>query len=114
MNLSDWIAIAVAAIVTPDKPPWWDVAWSTWGLLAVGVAASLIAYFTLKDIKAQTVNATKAAEAAEKSANALISAERAWVMVGIAPHTISRTEGSEETGISFEFHYKNEGRTPAG
>jgi hypothetical protein len=103
MNLSDWIAIAVAAIVTPDKPPWWD-----------GVAASLIAYFTLKDIKAQTVNATKAAEAAEKSANALISAERAWVMVGIAPHTISRTEGSEETGISFEFHYKNEGRTPAG
>jgi hypothetical protein len=67
----------------PQKPPWWDVAWSTWALVVVGIFAAYIALRTLSDIKEQTVNATKAANAAEKSANAVISAERAYVIADV-------------------------------
>jgi hypothetical protein len=52
----------------PEKPPWWDVAWSTWALVVVGVIAAYIALRTLADIEEQT-NATKiAANAAQKTA----------------------------------------------
>src|SRR5438552_3606304 len=35
----------------PEKPPWWDVTWPTWGLVIVGLVAACIALWTLGDIK---------------------------------------------------------------
>jgi hypothetical protein len=52
-----------------EKPPWWDVTWGTWGLVIVGFFGTLAAVWTLVTIHRQT--------------NALISSERAWVLVEI-------------------------------
>jgi|HubBroStandDraft_2_1064218.scaffolds.fasta_scaffold102344_2 hypothetical protein len=95
-----------------EKPPWWDVAWSTWVLVAVGVVAACIGLKTLADIKRQT--------------NALISGNRSWVTVdvekvpgmggltdlsgiemGVGP---VRTEG---TAFPVRIICRNDGKTPA-
>jgi hypothetical protein len=52
----------------PEAPPWWDVAWSTWALVVVGVVAAYIALGTLSDIRKQTEVSKIAADAARKSA----------------------------------------------
>lgn len=73
--------MTVAAALFQNPPPWWDVAWSTLALVGVGVATAWIAIRTLKDIKKQTKNTEIAAKAALGNAEAVISAERSWVMV---------------------------------
>jgi hypothetical protein len=81
----------------PEIPPPWDVAWSTWGLVFVGLTASGVAYFTLKDIKKQTQNT-------EESVRALVAAERSLVMVemrdipGITMVAIGEHLGAPNTG----------------
>src|SRR5712664_2434610 len=52
----------------PEKPPWWDVAWSTWALVVIGIVTAYIALGTLSDIKKQTEATKYAADAARKSA----------------------------------------------
>lgn len=97
---------------SPERSPWGDV--PAWLLVFVGAVAAWIAIRTLDDIKKQTVNATKAAESAEKSANALIASERAWVMTFVDPVTVIFKSGvrADESSLSFELIYQNEGRSP--
>jgi len=98
-----------------EKPPWWDVAWSTWGLLAVGVVATYLALKTLRDLKEQTKIARTAADAALKNAEAVIIAERAWIMVELewAPGNARRMVSSSTTGVPIRLIYTNEGKTVA-
>ena len=95
-----------------EKSPWGDV--PTWLLVVVGGVAAWIALRTLNDIKKQTTNATKAAEAAEKSANALIASERAWVMTFVDPITVNFQNAvrADESSLRFQLIYQNEGRSP--
>ena len=115
------ILILVCALARTDAPPepeksaWGDV--PTWLLVIVGGVAAWIALRTLDDIKKQTINATKAADAAEKSANALIASERAWVMA-FAEHESVRikitlsSNGDEDSTLAFVLSYQNEGKSP--
>lgn len=103
-----------------EKPPWWDVAWSTLALVAVGVVTAWIAIRTLADIKKQTRNTEIAASAALRNAQAVIDAERAWVMVelGWIPGSAGRMPGASidrgpHTTVAIRFKYTNEGKTIA-
>ena len=73
--------VLISTFAAPEEPPWWDVAWSTWALVGVGVATAYIAIKTLRDIKKQTKNTEIAALAALRNAEAVINAERSWIMV---------------------------------
>lgn len=111
----------------PEKPPWWDVAWSTWALVGIGIVAAYIGLRTLADIKKQTKNAKITAEAAQQTADAallnakaVISAERAWIMVELdwVPANPKRALGSSTnrepyTSAAIRFIYTNEGKTIA-
>ncbi len=102
-----------------QKPPWWDVAWSTWVLVVVGAIAAWIAVRTLRDIKKQTRNTAIAAEAAEKNAEAVVNAERAWIMTTIDHADLVHIQDTEnlQTGeftsvVYLTLNYKNVGRIP--
>jgi hypothetical protein len=73
-------------------------------LVAVGIAGIWVAVCTLKDIQKQTENAGLAARAAQASANALVNAERPWIVVTPTPSS---------DGWSCTFDARNFGRTPA-
>jgi hypothetical protein len=107
-----------------EIPPWWDVAWSTWALVFIGGLAAWIALRTLRDIKKQTINTTKAADAALLNAQAIISSERAWIMVELewVPACPRITHGASAqvgvgirayTSAGIRFKYTNEGKTIA-
>jgi hypothetical protein len=107
-----------------QRPPWWDVAWSTWALVGVGVVAAYLALRTLSDIREQTKNTKVAADAALLNAQAVINAERAWLMVDLdwvpACPKITLGSGSERgsairhyTSAGVRFKYTNEGKTIA-
>jgi hypothetical protein len=103
-----------------EKPPWWDVAWSTWALVGVGVVAAYLALRTLTDIQKQTKNTKVAADAALLNAQAVINAERAWVMVelqklpGIGIRFLGdSTQRGPHTSVRFRLAYTNEGKTVA-
>lgn len=126
-----------------DKPPWWDVAWATWTLVVVGLAGTIAAIWTLVTIRRQTIaierqvheirntslqtdrlieESTKQSIAAKKSADALISTERARIMVQLewVPGYPKITHGTSSvrdgpakfyTSASIRFVYTNEGKT---
>src|SRR5208337_2598145 len=101
--MANILCVLTLALALQEKPlampPWWDVAWSTLALVVVGVAGTIAAVVTLRTIKRQTnaietqvremqntgsqtdrliEEATKQSIAAKRSAEALISSERAW------------------------------------
>jgi hypothetical protein len=89
---------------------------SSFGLLLVGIAGVIIAICTLKKISAQTGSAIKTARAAKKSADALINAERAWIMVDIEwankrPYVV--THAGPRTEIDILLICRNQGKSPA-
>jgi hypothetical protein len=103
----------------PQNPPWWDVAWSTWALVVVGAIAAWIAVRTLKDIRKQTRNTAIAAEAAARNAEAVVNAERAWIMTTIdnADHAHIQDTENLQTGeftsiVHLTLNYTNVGRIP--
>jgi hypothetical protein len=112
-------------VVLQEKPPsWWDVAWSTWALVGVGIVAAYLALRTLSDIQKQTKNTKIAADAALLNAQAVINAERAWVIVDLdwIPACPKITHGSSSergyairqyTSTGVRFRYMNEGKTIA-
>src|SRR5579859_6888843 len=77
----------------PERPAWWDVAWSTWALVLVGTAAALLAQRTLSDIRKQTINSKIAADSALLNAQAVINAERAWVIAELVPLCTKLSDG---------------------
>lgn len=99
-------------VLLPVKPPWWDVAWSTWALVGVGIAAAYIGLKTLSDIKKQT--------------KALISGNRSWITVDVekVPGMGGVMDGhgsemgvgpvmTESTGFFARITCRNDGKTPA-
>jgi len=95
---------------TEQKPPkfplpeWTDAFWSNWALVLITGGAVWYAKETLKDLKVQTSNAGKIAEAALLNAQAVINSERPWVLV--------TAERSEKIG-NFLIKATIKGRTPA-
>ncbi len=107
-------------------PGWWDIYWPTLALVVVGLVGTVIAVCTLLDIRRQTKNAENTALAAQKSAEAallnaqaLINAERAWIVVtvenvpGFSGTVITGEsgDGTRSTSARFRLKYTNEGRT---
>lgn len=100
----------------------WAVFWATIGLVAVGIAASLIAFCTLEDIRSQTHNAKIAAIAARDNAQAVLNSERAWIMAeldwvpGMAVlydvNTVEAHQRNQYISGSFRLTCRNEGKTP--
>jgi hypothetical protein len=97
--------------------------WSNWALVIVGIGAVIAAIITLRTLNQQTIAATKAAEA-------LVSSERAWVVVELIPLAIRFSDGQwYRTGgvrvplnteeivrgehLRYELKVTNMGRTPA-
>jgi len=62
-------------------PPWTDPFWPSWVMVIITGVAVWVAFGTLNDLKEQTAVAKTNAEAAKKSADALIDAERPWLFV---------------------------------
>jgi type II secretory pathway pseudopilin PulG len=63
-------------------PPVWDIYWPTLGLLIAAGIATWVGLQTLSDIKEQTDLAKLTAEATANQAKALITGQRAWIVVG--------------------------------
>jgi hypothetical protein len=91
--------------------------WSNWALVIVGIGAVIAAIWTLRTLNQQTIAARKAAEA-------LVSSERAWVMVdvqrqpgaGFILDGTSTDRGGNQlyhTGASVRCVCSNQGKTPA-
>lgn len=59
----------------------WRINWSNWALVAVAIGAAKIAFDTLKSIKTQGEIAMKSANAAERSADALIQEKVPYLFV---------------------------------
>jgi hypothetical protein len=131
-------ALIVAA--TPEKPPWWDVAWSTWALAIIGFFGTIAAVWTLLTIRRQTQaietqvsemrktgiqtdelirEATVQSVAATRSAEALINSERAWVDGEFVKPEATK-DWLEPDKVNpyisdpgYELKISNRGRTPA-
>jgi hypothetical protein len=101
-------------------PAWTDPFWSNWALVLITGIAVWAALRTLDDLKTQTRLSKIAADAAKKSADAafvnaqaVINAERAWI-IGVPAE---ETEGVHLFGHpahvpKCEIGIKNSGRTP--
>jgi len=101
-------------------PPLTDSFWSNWALVLVGIVAAWIALETLGDLKEQTSTAKTSAEAAKKSADAaflnaqaVINAERAWI-IGIPEDETDSVQlfGPSSYVPQCQIGIKNSGRTP--
>src|SRR5258705_405357 len=107
-------------------PPWWDVAWSTWALVFVGLGGTVAAAWTLRTIRRQTAaiesqvaevkstsrqtdrlieEATRQSIAAKRSADAIINSERAWIHLELARESPLRA--------NYTLRAVNLGRTPS-
>jgi hypothetical protein len=113
-----------------EKATWWLV-YVTGALVLVGIVASLIALFTLNDLRKQSNTATISAIATETSAaaallnaKAFINSERAWVEIEISnryshfdPSSGEEFSGfdpnGEQTITSYVVEVTNYGRTVA-
>jgi hypothetical protein len=84
----------------------WPPEWANWALVIVGIWAACIAIGTLKQIRAETEHSGKLAKAALLHAQAVINAERPWMLV---EYEWKNTEGLEGIG----FYAINKGETPA-
>ena len=81
----------------PDKPPWWDVAWSTWALVVVGGLGVFSALLTLRILRKQT--------------NALMNADRSLVLI-LWENNIHAVKSRDTMSICFNWHFKNAGKSP--
>jgi hypothetical protein len=86
---------------------------SNWPVVVVGLLGIVVAWWTLEDIKKQTLNTAHAVAAIDKHANAAllnakaaINAERPWMLI---EYEWRKTEGLEGIG----FYAVNKGETPA-
>jgi hypothetical protein len=107
---------------TPEcpLPKWTDPFWPNWALVVVTVLAVWAAFGTLADLREQTGAARTSADAAKKSADAaflnaqaVINAERAWI-IGIAAEETGNVQlfGPPAHVPKCEVGIKNSGRTP--
>jgi hypothetical protein len=97
---------------------------TNWPLLVAAIGGIVVAVYTLNTVKDQTGATRIAAEAAKKSADALIATERAWVMAQIdgdrrkwSDGNVHIVEGSgtsgDSTGTWIILSCHNEGKSPA-
>jgi hypothetical protein len=117
-------AMRFALVVPASEPSYWHKIISpevlpTWILMVVGTVGTIVAVVTLLSIRSQQKDTQKAllfsrksAVAAGRSANALMSAERAWVVVEM-PERIRTLEGNDDTTtiVNLTLKYENAGRT---
>jgi hypothetical protein len=99
------------------------IEWSNWALVFVGSLGVVAAFITLLEIGKQTKASKDAASAALLNAQAVITAERAWVMADLdgAPLAIFEATGTfwggplvETTEIqNVKLTCRNQGRSPA-
>ncbi len=114
----------------------WPPIWSNWALVLVGAGGVGVALRTLKNIEAagkqtdriieqaskQAESARIAAEATEKSAQALMNGDRAWLLVDdvqLPPEGLTFLDAELVAGHSppqrtyFTIRFRNFGKTPA-
>jgi hypothetical protein len=113
------ILISVLVLVA-EKPPWWDVAWSTWGLFVIAFAGTCVAIWTLFLVRRQGLDTKTTAEAALRNAEAVVNSERSWMMVrleklpGIGFRMLGDSiQDGPTTSVRFRIVYTNEGKTVA-
>lgn len=83
-------------------------------MVAVTLAAVWIAFGTLADLKEQTSTARIAADAAKKSADAVINSERAWMFADLkAASGMNMAVSNSQTHIYIRVECNNVGRSPA-
>lgn len=83
----------------------WKPLLDNWPLVAVGIGGVWVAWQTLEDIKKQTANTANLAHAALAQSQAIISAERPWIVVEF--------EWIKSPLEGFVFKMINRGQTPA-
>jgi hypothetical protein len=127
-NPSSPVTVVVNQPATPehqnvphDKPKNGPPIWSNWALVSVAVGTGILALRSPNQIKRQAKATEDAATAAKTSADAVINAERAWVMVDVEQvpgqgirtvHTDLLTN-EQSTMIYARLICKNDGKTPA-
>jgi hypothetical protein len=101
----------------PDGPAplWRDKNIQSWALVIVGFLAALAATLTLVAIKEQTKATATAADAARKSADALIDIERPWVLITVErpDYRYIKMDGEDTLRYTGGWRMRNFGRTPA-
>jgi hypothetical protein len=83
---------------------------SNWALVLVGIGAIGAAWWTLATIRRQTAATETAANAAKLNAQAVIDAERAWIL--LEGHNADR-HNFHRDGIDIFLTFHNYGKTPA-
>jgi hypothetical protein len=99
-------------------PPWTDPFWSNWVLVLVTGVAVWLAKGTLDDLKEQTSATKVSADAAKLSAQAVINAERAWIMVDVDWNNPGNwgghiLYGSDSISLALKICCRNDGRSLA-
>jgi hypothetical protein len=109
----------VRIVTAPEKDRYDKAAfWATIALVVVGFAGIFVGVRTLKILKRQTKAPEDAAQAALLNAQALIKAERAWIMVDLEwpnsdkPTQIVNSSGESITSVPILLRCFNEGKTP--
>jgi hypothetical protein len=97
-SVKNWLIVHKDTICKAFAPE----TWSAWALVFVGLAAAFVAWLTLKAIHEEAKTAKETALAAMLNAQAVVNAERAWLVV-----RIEANEGSYKVTVL------NQGRTPA-
>lgn len=96
----------------------WPATFSNWALVIVGTIAGGLAWRTLNQIKDQARSGRDAATAALLNAQAVINAERAWILAQLEsdtnlPGPICLTNHPPETTAVLKLICRNEGKSPA-
>jgi len=96
-----------------DMPGLWDIYWPTVGLAIVGLVATYIGLRTLEDIRKQTRAIKETADATAKSVNAMMDAERAFVVVLWDNYVHVNPEKNAVLSHCFRCYFKNASKSPA-
>jgi hypothetical protein len=95
-------------------PPWTDSFWSNWLLLVVSAFAVLAAFRSLGALREQNETNKVAAEAAKQSADAVMDAERALIL--ILWDNMIHINPEAPNGVpshAFQWRFQNVGKSPA-
>jgi type II secretory pathway pseudopilin PulG len=103
------------SLVYPHEwPRWTDPFWSNWALIVISVLAVLAALRTLEAIREQNKTNKLAAEAAQRSADAVMDADRALILI-LWDNTIHINPEAPNGVLShaFQWRFQNVGKSPA-
>jgi hypothetical protein len=109
-----YLSFAHTLVYLHGWPRWTDPVWSNWVLIVISGFAVLVAFRTLGALRNQNDTNKIAAEAAQRSADAVMDAERALIL--ILWDNMIHINPEAPNGVlshAFQWRFQNVGKSPA-